>query len=223
MAYPSTIDSPDVSMQGTTLFATEDHANQHRTVGSAVIAIENKLGIGSGSAALNQILVGSGIGTAAWGSVWTNAQLGNPTITTGIANGIILGTPVIGTIAVPGTTNALSFSAAIAPHVGTITDTVGTLVVNAQQANIFYSVQGTAAGNRTIGTPQNPTAYQQLTYAFKTSGSANGTLIWSSVFRISQDVGTPTLGTGVGWNYYGWRYNSIDSKYDYIGSSRDLI
>ena len=138
-------------------------------------------------------------------------------------NGGTLGTPVIGTISIPGTVTALGFSAAIAPGVGSITDAAGgTLTANAQLGNIFYTALGTAAGNRTIGTPTNPTGYQNLTYALKASGSANATIVWDSgVFRFS-DAGTPTIGTGVKWNYFGWRRNAIDSKYDFQGSSKEV-
>lgn len=154
----------------------------------------------------------------------TGGAFTNPAITGGTANGMVLGTPTIGTITVPGTVTALGFSAAIAPGVGTIVDSAGgTLTVNAQAAQIYYSAQGTAAGNRTIATPLNPVPYGLLTFAFRASGSANGTLVWGTVFRVSQDSGTPTLGTGTTWNYYGWRYNSIDSKYDFVGASKNLI
>ena len=73
MAYPTTIDAPGgTAATGTTLLANVDHALDHRTLGSAVIAIENKLGVGSGSASANQILVGSGAGTATWGTTWNS-------------------------------------------------------------------------------------------------------------------------------------------------------
>jgi hypothetical protein len=103
MAYPTDITSFS-NPQGTTNLATDDHALQHRTAGSAIVALENKVGIGSGSAALNQILVGSGAGTAAWGTAWNNANLGTPAITGGTANNQILGTPAI----TGGTANAFN-------------------------------------------------------------------------------------------------------------------
>ncbi len=243
MAYPSDITTFS-NPQGTTSLATDDHANQHRLAGSAIVALENKLGVGSGSASVGKVLVGTGNGTSSWGSTVNNALLGTPTITSGTitlavintstigtpaitggtANGLVLGTPTIGTITVPGTTTALGFSAAIAPGVGTITDVAGgTLTVNAQTGNIFYSALGTSAGNRTIATPLNLTGYQQLTYAFKASGSANGTVAWGTIFRFSQDIGTPAIGTGTTWNYYGWRYNPIDGRLDFQGQSKNII
>lgn len=101
MAYPSDITSFS-NPQGTTNLATDDHALQHRTAGSAIVALENKVGVGSGSAAANQILVGSGAGTAQWGTVWNTAQLGTPTIGTpaitgGTATNLVSNTPTLGT------------------------------------------------------------------------------------------------------------------------------
>ena len=82
MSYPSSIDAPDTTMQGTSLVSSPDHSLSHRAVGSAITAIENKLGLASGSAAANQILVGSGAGTSVWGTVWNGATLGTPSIVT---------------------------------------------------------------------------------------------------------------------------------------------
>jgi len=189
------------------------------TIGTAIIGTSTIQG-----GTINNAVVGSPTIT---GGTINNVVIGSPTITGGTANALTLGTPIIGTITVPGTVAGLSFSAAIAPGVGTITDSAGgTLTVNAQQGNIFYSVQGTAAGNRTIGTPLNPTGYQQLTYAFKSSGSANGTLVWptgAGAFTLSQDVGTPAIGTGVSWSYYAWRYSQISSKWEFNGQSKNII
>lgn len=226
MSYPTDAGTLPTNMQGTTTLAdaTDDHALMHREIGSAVNALTVKVGLPAGTPALNQILVGSGAGTANWATVWNQANLGSPTLTGGTINNAILGTPTIGSIIIPGTVSALGFSAAIAPGVGTLTDVAGgTLTVNAQLGNIFYCAMGTGAGNRTIATPLNITGYQQLHYAFKASGSANGTLVWGTVFRISQDSGTPALGTGTTWNYYGWRYNVIDSKFDFMGQSKNII
>lgn len=49
MAFPSTIESPDITMQGTTTLAGDDHAQAHRVAGSAVIDIQNWLGTNSAS------------------------------------------------------------------------------------------------------------------------------------------------------------------------------
>lgn len=232
-SFPSTIVTY-TNPAGTNLVISPDHAAMHTSENNEIIAVETKVGVGSGTPTLNKILIGSGNGTSVWGTEWDNGLLGTPTIynptigtpaiTGGTANAITLGTPTIGTITVPGTVAALSFSAAVAPGIGTITDVAGgTLTINAQQGQVFYSAMGTAAGNRTIAAPLNLTAGQVLTFAFKSSGSANGTLVWNAIFRISQDIGTPALGTGTSWNYYAWRYNSIDTKLDFAGQSKNIV
>jgi len=243
MAYPTDLDSY-TAINGTTLVST-GHAGTHNQVGSAMMAIEEKLGVGSGTPTANKALIGSGNGTSGWASTWNNATFGTPTITGGTVNlatlgtpavtggtltnplisggtgnGMVLGTPTIGSITVPGTTAALSFSAAIAPAAGSLVDVAGgTHTVNAQQYQLYYSVMGTTAGNRTIGTPLNPTPWQSLTFAFKVGG-ASGTLVWSSAFRFSQTTGTATLGTyNQSWNYYSFRYYPLAGLWDFQGQS----
>lgn len=249
--YPSSIQT-FTDPSGTSPLATgPDHAALHTTHNDTSEAVQAKIGVGSGTPVADRALIGSGNGTSAWTTTWNNAIMGTPRITGGTVTSLIgtaqitggtvttallsggtlanaaIGTPTIigGTIAVNGTVIPLSIGAALVPTTGTIVDVAGgTYTVNAQSAQIFYSVMGTAAGNRTIGTPTNLTAGQSLTYAFKASGSANGTLVWpTGIHRYSQDVGTPTLGTGTTWNYFSWRYNGIDSKLDFMGQSANVI
>lgn len=241
--YPSALDGTTQFPQpsGTSLLTSPDHALVHTNISILGTVLENMLGVNPGtnllrgvSGASDQLFALNTGGTAnqtiTKGTV-NNGIFGTPTITGGqmagsanLAAGTLSSPQINGTITSAGTVNGLIFGVTIAPGVGTITDSAGgTFTVNAQAANIYYSVQGTAAGNRTINTPANPQPYQLLTYAFKDSGSANGTLIWGTAFRISQDVGTPTIGTGASWNYYGWRYNFIDSKWDFTGQSKNLL
>ncbi len=164
----------------------------------------------------------SGQGTNS--GTYSGGVYGTTTITGGTINSPVIGTPTIDVINARVSGTGVGFGNAIYPAEGTLVDSAGgTLTADARAAQIYYSVQGTAAGNRTLGTPTNPSNYQQLTYAFKTSGSANATIVVSSIFRISQDFGTPTLGTGVSWNYFNWRYNAIDSKWDFIGQMINLV
>lgn len=99
MAYPSSIDT-DTPSAGTTLLSADDHSNRHNVIGSAVVALENKVGLGAGSAAAGNILVGSGSGTSVWSQTWNSGSLGTPTIGTpaitgGTINNTVLGTPSI--------------------------------------------------------------------------------------------------------------------------------
>jgi hypothetical protein len=247
MAYPSTIDTPASfgTPAGISSITSPDHAASHTSLAVALGTVEAVIGTTSGTAIAKNITVGK-FAVSDNGGTFNNGILGTPRITGGTASGWIvgtstiqggtannvvinsgtLGTPTItgGSVAVSGTTTPLTIGAGLIPTVGTVTDTVaGTITVNAQASNIYMCALGTSAGNRTVGTPLNPTLGQSLTYGFKTSGSANGTLVWQGAFRFSQDIGTPALGTGVTWNYYAWRYNGIDSKWDFQGNSKNII
>lgn len=95
MAFPSSTDSFS-NPQGTTLVASDDHANQHRIAGSAIVAIENKLGLGAGTPTANAFLKGSGNGTSAWSSSLDNLTFGSPSVTGGtLANVQLIGTSQI--------------------------------------------------------------------------------------------------------------------------------
>jgi hypothetical protein len=132
--YPAVIDSY-TPVAGTTLLSSADHANQHNIAGSAIVALENKVGLNSGSAAANQILVGASAGSSSWGSVWNLAQLGTPTI----------GTPTI-------TGGTIQSAAAIGGTLSTVTGgtansvTLGTPVVNVGSdatGDLYYRNGGT--------------------------------------------------------------------------------
>ena len=169
---------------------------------------------------------GAIIGTCQVTGGTVTSLIGTSQITGGTLANASIGTPTIlgGTIVINGTSVPLSFGAAIVPTVGTIADApAGTITANAQAYQIVAVTLGTTAGNRTLGTPNNLTAGQALTYMIKDSGSANATLVWASIFRMSADIGTPTIGTGVSWNYYSWRYNATDSKFDYQGASKNIV
>lgn len=87
------------------------HSLLHTTMNDTVEAIQSKIGVGSGTATVNKILVGSGNGTSTWSSTWNsgtlgtatinNATIGTPTITNGTINNVVIGTPTItgGTVA----------------------------------------------------------------------------------------------------------------------------
>ena len=235
MAFPSAIDTY-TPVAGTTLVADADHANMHNIVGSAVVGIETTLGTNSGTSVLKNMTSGN------FAARVNNETFGTPLITGGTANSQVIGTPNItggtwstgflgtptingGSIALQGTVTPLTFGGAIVPSLGSVADApAGTITVNAQQSNVFYTVLGTTAGNRTIGTPRNPTALEVITYGFQTSGSANGTLIWDSgAFTLSQDYGTPALGTSTAWHWFSWRRNPVSNKWDFQGASKNLI
>lgn len=144
-------------------------------------------------------------------------------VNSGTINGGLYGTPTIGTIAVAGTVVPLSVGAGLAPTVVTLTDAPGgTISINAQAAQVFHLILGTTAGNRTLANPTNNTEGQAITLRVKQNAAATGTLVFGTNWRMN-DGGTPTLGTAATYNYFGFRYNGIDSKYDLLGSSKSII
>lgn len=145
------------------------------------------------------------------------------TLTGGTLATPVIGTPSIAVITTAATTTPTSFLRAVAPIIGTIADApAGTITANAASQQLVEVTFGTTAGNRTVGTPTNPTDGQALSYRFKQNSANTGTLVWASVFRISSDVGTPSLGGTSTWNYSGWRYNATDTKWDFQGQSKNL-
>lgn len=93
MAYPNSIDAPGgTAAQGTSLLAVIDHSLDHRTLGSAVVALENKVGLGLGSAGANQLFIGSGAGTSGWNQQWNNGTIGTASFIGGTVSSAVIGT-----------------------------------------------------------------------------------------------------------------------------------
>lgn len=249
MAYPASLDTLSSSMQGTTTLSADDHALNHRSLGSAVGTIEAVIGTTNGTAiaqnfaagdfaarinasnVLQQPLVGTLTGTATLSaSSLTGGTVASGTInaslfSSGTINASTLGTPTIlgGTIAVSGTTVPLSIGAGLIPTVITLTDSPsGTIALNAQAGQLFHMVLGTTAGNRTFGTPANATEGQAISFRIKQNSNNTGTLVWPAIYVFNQN-GTPALGTTSSYNYYAWRYNSIATKWDFQGASNGII
>lgn len=243
MAYPSSLDTFGVPA-GTSTLSNPDHALEHRTLGSAVGTIERLIGTTQGTNMMRDFAAGqipvrmSTSNLLAHNITGTidNSLLGTPLInggTVGTARfqgGTIaaaaIGTPTIigGTIAISGTVTPLSFGASIVPTVVTLTDAAGgTLALNSQAGQVMHLVMGTTAGNRTFGTPANSaTDGQTLTLRIKQNSNNTGTAIFPAIYRFGNS-GTPTLGTQSTYNYYGFRYNSVDTKWDFQGNSGGLI
>lgn len=193
-------------------------SSQWGTVGTALTFASSNFNNGTAGTLTLQAPTINGQGTNS-GTI-SGGVIGTATIQGGTGISMTLGTPAIDVINARSVSTGVGFNNSIFPSEGTLVDSAGgTLAVDARAAQIYYCVLGTAAGNRTIGTPSNLSNYQLLTFAFKNSGSQNGTLVWSSIFRFNTG-GTPVLGTGNTWNYYGFRYNFIDSKLDQMGVSQ---
>lgn len=206
---------------GTSPLATgPDHAALHTTTNDTLEAIQDTLGTTSGTNIAKNFVAGNFPVRQNVGGTVLDTLVG------GTHNNGTFGTPTLmgGTIVVNGTAIPINIGAALAPTVGTITDAPsGTLTANAQSAQLFETTFGTTAGNRTIGTPNNPTNGQALLYRIKQNAAATGTIVWASVFKFDSSTGTATAGTASTWSYYGFRYNLGDVKWDYQGGNRNII
>jgi hypothetical protein len=89
--YPGAIDSPYDPTTTDTL-ATANHHTLHGLVNDAIVAAETKLGIGSSNQtpAANQLLLGNGAGTTAWGPITPAYATGS---TTGTGNFALSASP----------------------------------------------------------------------------------------------------------------------------------
>lgn len=264
MSYPSTFDTfVGTVAQGNTQLATNDHALDHRQLGSAAASMQTAMGTTGGtnihkdfvggnfparinasnvlqqplSGTINNSLFGTvnivggtivstllGTNQITGGTV-TAALLGTNQIQGGTVANAAIGTPTLlgGTIAVSGTVVPVTPGAALAPTVGTLSDAPsGTIAINAQAAQIFEISMGTTAGNRTLGTPANPTNGQLVVFKFKQNTNNTGTIVYPAIYRFGSS-GTPSLGTQSTWNYTAFRYTSTDTKWDNQGASLGLI
>jgi hypothetical protein len=85
-------------------------------------------------------------------------------------------------------------SGAVAPAVVNLTDGA-TVSVDASLGNDFRL---TINGNRTMGTPANPTDGEQITFQVTQGASAPFTLAWGSGYQFSSTVPQPTLSAKAG-------------------------
>lgn len=242
--YPGGLDSL-TNPVGTNTLDNPDHAAQHSNVNDATEAMQVTVGTtagtnilmhfaagqfpvrntgGGATGTLVQTLVGGSFtGAVVNNSTFgTNASVGG-TSTNEVINGGTLGSAVSqsGTFTSPVITRAINVS----PAMGTLTDQPsGTITADMATAQVFSVIMGTNAVNRTIGTPSNILGDgASLTYRVKQNAANVGTLVWHPIFRMSSDIGTPSLGTASTWNYYAWRWNVLDTKFDFVGQSKNVI
>lgn len=237
MPYPTEIDS-FLNPNGTTLLST-GHSLDHRELGSAAVAIQTVLGTTNGTSVLRNFSAGdfparisaSNVLQQALTGTINNSIVGTSAITGGTINNVVVGTPLItgGTLnnSVVGTPNVtggtLNTVKKLTPLVGTLTDSPGgTISINMNDAPIFELNLGTTAGDRTLAAPTNPVDGQLLTVRIKQNAGNTGTILFNAIYRHSSDIGTPTLGTASTFNYWGWRYNNTDTKFDFVGQSNNI-
>jgi hypothetical protein len=108
---------------------------------------------------------------------------------------------------------AVSFETAVIA----LTD-AATIAVNAFLGNTFTVTLG---GNRTLGTPSNPTSGQKIIVRVTQDGTGGRTLSYSSGWNLGTDFTGLGLSTSAGaTDYVGAIYNSITSKWDIVSIMR---
>lgn len=94
---------------------------------------------------------------------------------------------------------------ALAPVVVHLTDAT-TIAVDASLGNDF---RVTIAGNRTMGTPSNPTNGEQIIFQITQGTGAPFTIRWASGYQFSAALSQPTLSTSAGQtDLLGFVYNA---------------
>lgn len=217
MSYPTTI-LANTDPVGTSLLAVIDHAAQHSTVNDDLTQVENKLGLGAGSASANTLLVGSGAGSAVWGTTWNNGNLGTPTLTGGTSTGLLSNNPTLGSPSITGGTQ-LGYqstyltlgSVALSPG----TSTTGTLVLNT--ASRFLINMPSSAGSVTLAV-SNASPNQPFIVEVLQGAAGAGTINWFSTINwLNSGTSAPAQGTTAGRkNTYGFITTSSSTYDGYI-------
>jgi len=90
----------------------------------------------------------------------------------------------------------------------------GVIPIDASRSNIFTV---TLTGNRTLGTPTNPSNGQKITIIVSQDATGSRTLAYSPAFRFGTDVASPTLSTTAGLqDYLGFQYNARGTVARYL-------
>jgi hypothetical protein len=96
-------------------------------------------------------------------------------------------------------------SGALAPAVVHLTD-AATIAVDASLGNDF---RVTIAGNRTMGTPSNPSNGEQIIFQITQGTGAPFTITWANGYQFSAALPQPTLSTSAGQtDLLGFVYNA---------------
>lgn len=201
MAYPDdlTNDSPSA---GTTLLSANDHSERHNIIGSAVEALEQKVGLAAGTPTLNRVLTGTGNGSSTWGTQINNLNLGTPIIGTpsvtggtvasaligtstiqgGTANNQVIGTPLI----VGGTANNILASGL--SILGNVLNNQGSVLIGFADTNgttqNYIQLGNTVAGNAPYISAAGPTGNINL----RLFAQSNGVVLAANALA-------PTVGT----------------------------
>ncbi len=93
-----------------------------------------------------------------------------------------------------------------------------TINTDASLGNVFTV---TIAGNRTFAAPTNPLADQKITYKIRQDAIGGRIITWDSAFNFGVDLsGVPNSTSPNTFDYYGFQYNDVTSRWDCLAISR---
>lgn len=209
MAYPSSFDTfVGTQAQGTTTLAGNDHALDHRQLGSAAANLQTTVGTTGGTNVLKNFAAGDfpariAAGTGTWGTLRhelvgtiNNSVFGTPALTggtysAGVINSSTVNNPVIGTPALTGGTFTLPQVKTYTLGSAVITGTVSTTQnLDLSTATRFLVNMANSAGSVTL-TVSNVTANQLFLVEILQGTAGLGTINWFSTIRWSGSA-TPT-------------------------------
>jgi hypothetical protein len=191
MAYPASIYTQS-NVAGTTLLATDDHANRHNTIGAEVASIETTLGTNSGTSVLKNFVAGN------MAARTNDETFTSPTITGGtvsskiglMTNGTI-GTTTLGSSTITGgTANAVDMRGYFcSPVLSTTAGTGGTTTLNLASSNEHRVTFGTNNGTLAVSNAVNG---QKFIVSLTQDAVGTRTVVWFPTIKWVND-GTPTL------------------------------
>ena len=98
--------------------------------------------------------------------------------------------------------------------VTTLTD-AATIAVNAALGSTFRVTLG---GNRTLGTPSNPTDGQKITFEIIQDGTGSRTLAYAAGYSFPSSIGTPVLSSSPGFHdFLAFRYDAGTTTWYCVG------
>jgi hypothetical protein len=99
------------------------------------------------------------------------------------------------------------------------TATAASITINADTTDVATMENTEIAGTFTINAPSGtPTNSQKL--IFRLSSTAAQTFSWNAIFQGSTDLVLPTVSSGGGnYDYMGFMYNSVNSKWQLVASN----
>lgn len=108
--------------------------------------------------------------------------------------------------------------AAVRPRVTTVADATS-ITFDLDTTDVAYQANTQAAGTLTLNAPTGSTAYDMRPIEFRLKLTNSQTPSFNAAFRFSTDAPAPTTLLGGFTHYLAFKYNLIDTKWDYLAKN----